>query len=192
MPIAVILVLGIPRGHILGRKLEIVVNRRVTGEPQRVDPRTPCSDRSSAHPNVEAVADVERLEARAPGKDGRQPVVAERVGEELKRAQPAHGGDGHGFLVDVLGVPLAEPVLAQPEAPEARAGAADGLARPRVNVGAERQLQLLQQGEARDGEPEPPVDDPVAGDDPEALQRGRPVTNRSQKDLVRNRSRLGS
>ena len=175
------LVLGVPRGHIRGRELQIVIDRRIIREPQCLDPRTPCSDCSSAHPNVEAMADVERLEARASVKDGRQPVVAERVGEELKRPQPAHGSDGHGLLVDVLGVPLAELVLAQTEALEERAGAADGLARPRVDVGAKRQLQLLQQGEVRDGEAEPLVDYPVAGDDPEDLQRGRPVTNRSQK-----------
>lgn len=58
----------------------------------------------------------------------------ERLREELERGEPSHGGDPHGFSVNILSVPYEELFTVQTEALQERAGGADGLARPRAQL----------------------------------------------------------
>jgi len=71
--------------------------------------------------DVEAMADVERLETHAATEDCREAVVAKAVAEELQELEAAHLPDLRGFAVADAGPPV-EAVFVQPEALQERAG----------------------------------------------------------------------
>ena len=95
-----------------------------------------------------ALTDIEPLQVEAFVEDGRQPLIAEVIVEELQGTQLVHLGNRHGFPI-VSKVPSIViqgfyPVISQ--APQPRALLGDGLEHSlMLRLPAVRELELLQQ-----------------------------------------------